>query len=89
MVILSIEYQVADFGEWKAVFDKDPMGRKSHGVVRHWIYQDSDDPHHLMVSLEFPSAEAAKAFRAALQPVWTMSGAGQAWVLREAEARTY
>jgi hypothetical protein len=84
MTILMIEYRVDDFREWKAVFDQDPMGRNRHGVVRHWIYQDSDDANHLMLSLEFPSAEQAKIFRDTLQPVWEVSGAMQAWVLQEA-----
>jgi hypothetical protein len=39
-------------------------------VTRHWIYQDCEDPNHLMLSLEFPSAEQAKVFRKALEPVW-------------------
>jgi hypothetical protein len=85
MAILMIEYRVADFAGWKAVFDQDPMGRGSHGVSRHWIYQDCDDPNHLMLSMEFASAEEARAFRNAMQPVWEVSGAGQAWTLREAE----
>ena len=56
---------------------------------RHCIYQSSDDVNHLVVSLEFSSGEAADTFRKALQPVWDVSGAGQAWVLQEAEAATY
>ena len=41
-----------------------------------------------MVSLEFPSAQEAKRFRKALQPVWEVSGARQAWVLEQAAAAT-
>jgi hypothetical protein len=41
-----------------------------------------------MLSLEFPSAKEAKSFLDVLQPVWDVSGAGQAWVLQEAEAAT-
>jgi len=54
----------------EAIFDRDPVGRAPHGVTRHWIYQDCEDPNHLMLSLEFPSAEQAKVFRKALEPVW-------------------
>jgi hypothetical protein len=89
MAILLIEYRVADYQEWKAVFDQDPMGRRSHGVTRHWIYLDTGDPNHLMLSLEFPSAEEATAFRNTLQPVWKVSGAGQAWILQMADTGTY
>ncbi len=41
-----------------------------------------------MLSLEFPSAEQAKVFRKALEPVWEASGAGQAWMLEQAAAAT-
>jgi hypothetical protein len=38
-------------------------------VTRHWIYQDCEDPNHLMLRLEFPSAEQAKVFGKALEPL--------------------
>jgi hypothetical protein len=88
MSILLIEYRVEDFAGRKAVFDQDPMGRKAHGVTSHRIHHDIEDPNHLMLSLEFPSPKEAKMFRSALQPVWKVSGAGQAWVLHEDEAVT-
>jgi hypothetical protein len=88
-MLLLIDYRVADFAGWKAAFDQDPMGRKPHGVTRHWLYRDAEDPGHLMLGLEFSSAEQAKAFRNALAPVWAVSGAGQAWILQQAETATY
>jgi hypothetical protein len=89
MSILLIEYRVEDFSSWKAVFDQDPMGRRTHGVTHHRIYRDSDDPDHLMLSLEFPSDDDAKRFRRALEPVRDMSGAAGSWVLQELEEKTY
>lgn len=89
MTVLLVEYRVEDYAGWKAVFDRDPMGRRSHGVSGHRIYQDSDDPNHLMLSLEVDSVEHAKTFVDELQPVWEISGAERAWVLREAESGTY
>jgi hypothetical protein len=91
MAVLLIDYRVEDFDGWKAVFDQDPLGRRSHGVTHHRLYRDADDPEHLLLSLEFPSADQARRFRdlPALQAVWEVSGAGQAWVLGEAEAATY
>jgi hypothetical protein len=62
------------------------MGRQQHGVTRHRIYQDCEDPNHSMLSREVPSAEEAKTFRKALEPVWEVSDARQAWVLEQAEA---
>jgi uncharacterized protein len=85
MTILMIEYRVEDFDRWKAVFDSDPMDRMSYGVVKHWIYRDSDDPNHHLLGMEFGTAEQATEFREALAPMWEVSGAGQAWVLEQAE----
>ena len=96
MAILMIEYQLpteaaADYAVWKQVFDADPIGRKEYGAKRHWIYQDHSDPNHFLVSIEFPSAEAAQSFLSdrLLRVSWRISGAGDAWVLKEAEAITY
>jgi hypothetical protein len=89
VTVLLIEYRVEDYPAWKAVFDRDPTGRRSHGVSGHRIYQDSDDPNHLMLSMEVDSVREAKGFVDDLQPAWEMSGAGRAWVLREAESEAY
>jgi uncharacterized protein YciI len=85
MTILMIDYHVEDFNRWKAVFDSDPMDRTSHGVVKHWIYRDPDDPNHHVLGMEFVGAEQTKAFREALAPMWEVSGAGQAWILEQVE----
>ena len=85
MAILLVEYRVDDFGEWKAVFDADPMDRAAHGVTRHWIDRDPDDPNHHMLGMELATPEQARAFRDALAPVWDMSGAGQSWILEPDE----
>jgi uncharacterized protein YciI len=88
MAVLQIEYDVPDFGNWKAVFDRDPMGRASHGVTRHWIYRAADDSTRVVLNLEFPTDEQARAFRDILQPVWDVSGAQSARILQEVEAGT-
>jgi uncharacterized protein len=85
MTILMIDYHVEDFNRWKAVFDSDPLDRASHGVVKHWIYRDPDDPTHHVLGMEFASTEQAKEFRRVLAPMWEVSGAGQAWILEQLE----
>jgi uncharacterized protein len=85
MTTLMIDYHVEDFDGWKAVFDKDPMDRTSHGVVKHWIYRDPDDPSHHVLGMDFAGVGQAKAFRQALAPMWEISGAGQAWILEQVE----
>jgi hypothetical protein len=62
MAILLVEYRTPDFEGWKEVFDRDPMDRQGSGVTRHWIYRDADDPNHVILSLEFASAQAARTF---------------------------
>jgi hypothetical protein len=42
-----------------------------------------------MLSMEVDSVREAKGFVDDLQPAWEMSGAGRAWVLREAESEAY
>jgi hypothetical protein len=90
VAILMIEYQVPAFAPWKEVFDRDPMDRGAHGVTRHWIEQDADDPNHLILRMEFASTDQARSFLAnpAFQQVWDRSGARQAWVLEQTEAAT-
>jgi quinol monooxygenase YgiN len=61
-VILLIRIRVADFGTWKPIFDEREASRKEHGGTRHWVYRSSDDPHDLVVSIEFPSARAARSY---------------------------
>lgn len=70
MPVLLIDYRVQDVVGWRAIFDQDPVGRAQQGVTRHWLYQDCEDPNHLMLSLEFPSAQEAKVSARALEPVW-------------------
>jgi hypothetical protein len=96
LAMLMIEYKlptsaVPDFADWKQVFDTDPVGRKAHGATRHWIYQYPDDPDHFLLSIEFRSVEEANGFldEPMLRRSWEVSGAGQAWVLKETEAVTY
>ena len=89
MAILLVEYRTQDFAGWKEMFDRDPLGRGGSGVTRRWIYRDVDDPGHLVLSTEFPTAEGAKSFLGALKPVRDISGVVGTSVLEEAEAATY
>lgn len=85
MTILLIEYRMDDYVGWKALFDADPRGRASHGVTRHWIHRDPEDPNHLLLGMAFAAPDQASAFREALAPVWEISGAGQSWILEPTE----
>jgi hypothetical protein len=91
-----IEYRlpteaVSDYDDWKSVFDTDPVGRKAHGATRHSIHHDHDDQNHFILTMEFGSLEEARSFldHPMLKQSWEISGAGQSWLLEEAETITY
>lgn len=71
MYILHMEHPVPDYAVWKERgFDADPLGRKAMGVQRYRIGRRRDDPDHVMIELEFETADAATRMGAALQKMW-------------------
>lgn len=70
MPIVQIEHEVRDFEAWKIAFDNGPANRKEAGVLRYRILRPVDDPHYVMVEVEFESTEEARAFIDAMQDVW-------------------
>jgi hypothetical protein len=71
MFVLRIEHPVPDFDAWKAEgFDTDPIGRERGGVRRYRILRPVDDPHFVMIDLEFDTADRAEAFRGELHDMW-------------------
>jgi hypothetical protein len=71
MYILRIEHPVPDFDGWKKAFDSDPVGREKMGVRRYRILRPGDDPHYVMIDLEFDTARQAEALLAAMRVVWS------------------
>ena len=82
MYVLNFWHTVADYAEWKKVFDSDPLGREASGVRRYSIERPMDDEHTVIGELEFDSLDAAETFAGRLQEVWkgvgnqVMSNAG-------------
>lgn len=74
MVILQVEHGVRDYDAWKQAFDSDPVGRKQGGVLRYRILRPSDDPHRVIIELEFDDSSQAEAFRTKLREVWERIG---------------
>ena len=70
MTILRIEHAVSDFDTWKAAFDSDPAGRRQTGVRRYRIMRPVDDPHYVMIDLEFDSTTGAEALLDGMRQVW-------------------
>ncbi len=70
MIQLRIEHAVPDYEAWKQVFDADPVGREHSGVRRYRILRAADEPNHVMIDLDFDTAEQAEALLAAMRVVW-------------------
>lgn len=69
MFTLSIEHAISDFATWKQAFDRFAEARQKAGVVRHRIRRPVDDPHYLVIELEFEAQENADNFRQFLHNV--------------------
>jgi hypothetical protein len=72
--VLQVDHRVRDYETWKAAFDGDPVGREAGGVRRHRIARLADDPNHVLIELEFDTAEEANAFHARLEELWASVG---------------
>ncbi len=102
---LKIEHAIVDFETWRLAFERDPIGRAQSGVRRYRVFRPVDDPHYVMIDLDFDDPAQAHAFVDKLQGVWqraelspglARSGARgaagaspRARVVEEVEARTY
>ncbi|MBI4922115.1 MAG: hypothetical protein HY834_10220 [Devosia nanyangense] len=71
MYVLHIEHTVPDYQRWRAAgFDSDPLGRKQSGVRRHRVYRRSDAPNHVVIELEFETADASAKMGERLRKMW-------------------
>ncbi len=70
MHILRIEHPVPNFDAWKKAYDSDPMGRAQSGVRRHRVFRAVDDPHLVMIDLEFDGLKEAENMLAGLRELW-------------------
>lgn len=81
MFTLSIEHAISDFPTWKQAFDRFAEARQNAGVVSHRIRRATDDPHYLIIDLEFETQENANNFRQFLHNVlWANHDASPALV---------
>jgi len=76
MTTLRIEHPITDYQVWKTAFDGFAEARANAGVRGFMIRQPVDDPHYLMLDLEFDTADRAEAFAQFLkQHVWSSAAA--------------
>ncbi|KRA39373.1 MULTISPECIES: hypothetical protein [unclassified Nocardioides] len=67
---LHIENTVHDYDSWKLAFDKFDRFRAENGVRSYRVTRSADDPHEVVVELDFDSTGVAEAFAQLLQKVW-------------------
>jgi hypothetical protein len=69
MFTLSIEHAISDFPTWKQAFDRFAEARQNAGVLSHRIRRPVDDPHYVVIELEFDAQDNANSFRQFLHNV--------------------
>ena len=53
---------VEDYATFRETFDGKEEIRQAAGAINSTVYQSVDDPNEIIVQVEFPTADAAKAF---------------------------
>ena len=62
MAHIFVRATVEDYAGFRQVFDGAEEMRQAAGALSHSVYQSVDDPNEVVVRVEFPTADAAKAF---------------------------
>jgi hypothetical protein len=81
---ISAESRARDCGAWGSVFDDDPVDRQKSGARRYHVLRSIDDPHYVMIDLEFDTQGEAEALLAALRQ---LGGRVQGQVVLAPQAR--
>ena len=71
MFTLHIEHPISDFSTWRQAFAGFADMRDRSGVLAHTVRQPVDDPHYVLIDLDFDTAAQAEHFLGFLQTrVW-------------------
>ena len=94
MASMFIKHRVADFGEWKPVFDGHEGARRHAGATAHSLHRDPDDPNVVMIAFRVADVERAKQFVASEELRAVMEEAGvvgppEFWFAEDVEDKTY
>lgn len=95
MTTLHIEHPITDFEVWSAAFGRFAAARAEFGVRAQRVQHPIDDPHYIVVDLDFDTAAEASNFLAFLRDnVWSspgnapaLAGTPQAKILQPAVVR--
>jgi hypothetical protein len=59
---LLIRHQVADYNQWKPVFDEHAANRKAHGCEGGILFRNADNPNEILALWTFDSVDQAREF---------------------------
>jgi heme-degrading monooxygenase HmoA len=62
MIHVLIRHTVADYGRWKEAFDAHLSSRKRAGETGCRVFHNMEDPHEILVLLDWQTAEEARKF---------------------------
>jgi hypothetical protein len=83
MTTLHIEHAISDFATWNAAFQRFADVRLRFGVCGQRVQQPIDDPHYVVIDLDFDSPEDAGRFLGFLETnVWASTSNAPALVGR-------
>ena len=72
MTTLHIEHPITDYDTWRSAFDGLAAVRREAGVISERVARPVDDPHYIVLDLDFDSTEQAASFLGFLETqVWT------------------
>lgn len=72
MPTLLIEHAISDFATWHAAFLRFASRRQDGGVLRERLMQPADDPHYILLELDFDTLVQAQRFQQFLETqVWS------------------
>ncbi len=72
MTTLHIEHAIVDFDLWSSAFDRFAELRAKAGVTGQRVQQPVDDPHYVVIDLDFDTVDEAETFLTFLrEKVWS------------------
>jgi quinol monooxygenase YgiN len=73
---LIVKHRVADFAQWKKVFDSMIPVRKQHGWLGHTVLRDAQDPNVVTIVNRVKDLDGAKRYGASAEMKNAMKEAG-------------
>jgi quinol monooxygenase YgiN len=76
MATLSVHHKIANYTQWRAVFDEADKTRRKFGETSFQVYRSAADPLEITVLSQWSSADQAKAYATSPELKSAMQNAG-------------